>query len=61
MRASGDLAIALTLLRVVRGWTQDDLARAAGTANSSISEYERGKKVPELTTLQRRLVGPPLC
>ncbi|HYN20199.1 MAG TPA: helix-turn-helix transcriptional regulator, partial [Thermoanaerobaculia bacterium] len=44
---------ALTILRVVRGWTQDDLAKASGTPNSSISDYERGKKVPSLKTLER--------
>jgi transcriptional regulator with XRE-family HTH domain len=54
--AEGDLATALILLRIVRGWNQEDLARASGVTNSSISEYERGKKLPELATL-RRLMG----
>lgn len=49
----GELNVALTILRVVRGWTQDDLAKASGTPNSSISDYERGKKVPSLKTLER--------
>lgn len=54
--------MALTILRIARGWTQDDLARATGVANSSISEYERGRKVPELSTLRRLLdaMGYPL-
>lgn len=62
MRPSADLAITLTLLRVARGWTQDELAQASGVANSSISEYVRGRKVPELATLQRLLaaMGYPL-
>lgn len=60
--AAGDINVALTILRIVRGWTQDDLARAAGVANSAISEYERGKKVPELSTLRRLVdaMGYPL-
>jgi transcriptional regulator with XRE-family HTH domain len=50
-----DIGRAITLLRVVRGWSQDDLAKAAGIPNSSISEYERGRKIPELATLERLL------
>lgn len=49
----GELNVALVILRVVRGWTQDDLAKASGIPNSSISDYERGKKVPSLKTLER--------
>jgi len=49
----GELNVALTILRVVRGWTQDDLAKASGIPSSSISDYERGKKVPSLKTLER--------
>jgi transcriptional regulator with XRE-family HTH domain len=49
----GEVSVALTILRAVRGWTQDDLAKASGTPNSSISDYERGKKVPSLKTLER--------
>ena len=51
--AEGELNVALAILRVVRGWTQDDLAKASGTPNSSISDYERGKKAPSLKTLER--------
>lgn len=53
----GELNVALTILRVVRGWTQDDLAKASGTPNSSISDYERGKKVPSLKTLERLMAA----
>jgi transcriptional regulator with XRE-family HTH domain len=58
----GELSLALTVLRVVRGWNQDDLARAARIRNSAISDYERGKKLPELNTLQRLVdaMGYPL-
>lgn len=56
MRGGEDLGLALAVLRVIRGWSQADLARSAGVRNSSVSNYERGKKAPELKTLQR-LVG----
>ena len=46
-----DLALSLTLLRLARGWNQDTLAKASGITNSALSEYERGKKTPELKTL----------
>jgi transcriptional regulator with XRE-family HTH domain len=50
-----EIALALTLLRGVRGWNQDDLANASGIRNSAISDYERSRKVPELATLNRLL------
>jgi transcriptional regulator with XRE-family HTH domain len=58
----GELSVALTVLRAIRGWTQEDLARASGVRASSLSEYERGRKVPELKTLQRLVaaMGFPL-
>jgi transcriptional regulator with XRE-family HTH domain len=58
----GELSIVLTVLRVVRGWNQDDLARASGIRNTSLSDYERGRKVPELKTLRRLVaaMGYPL-
>lgn len=56
------IAIALTLLRSVRGWNQDALAKASGVRNSAISDYERGCKLPELATLRCLLdaMGYPL-
>jgi transcriptional regulator with XRE-family HTH domain len=53
---------ALAILRVVRGWNQDDLARASGVRPSQISDYERCRKVPELVTLRRMVeaMGFPL-
>lgn len=46
-----EVSLALAVLRVIRGWTQEDLADASGVRTSSLSEYERGKKTPELRTL----------
>ena len=59
---TGDMSVALAVLRVVRGWNQDDLAKASGVRNSAISDYERGRKVPELKTLERLVsaMGYPL-
>jgi len=58
-----NLGTALQLLRTVAGWSQDDLAKASGVRGSSISDYERGKIVPGLKTLQRllRAEGYPLA
>jgi len=49
----GDFSLALTILRLSRGWSQDRVAKATGITNSALSEYERGKKVPELKSLQK--------
>jgi tetratricopeptide (TPR) repeat protein len=38
------LGLALTLLRAARGWTQGDLAAAAGTVAGVISGYEKGTR-----------------
>jgi transcriptional regulator with XRE-family HTH domain len=51
----GDLGRAITILRVVRGWSQGILAKTSGVSPSAISEYERGRKTPELATLERIL------
>jgi transcriptional regulator with XRE-family HTH domain len=39
-----DLAIALTFLREGQGWSQTELAEAAGTTPKLISDYEAGRK-----------------
>jgi transcriptional regulator with XRE-family HTH domain len=49
----GDFSLALAILRISRGWSQDQLARAAGITNSALSEYERGKKIPELKSVRK--------
>jgi transcriptional regulator with XRE-family HTH domain len=55
-----DLALALAVVRVIRGWTQEELADASGVRASSISDYERGRKTPEMRTLQRLLAAMEL-
>jgi len=51
-----DFALALTILRQSRGWNQHQLSRATGITTSALSEYEHGKKMPELKNL-RKVVG----
>jgi transcriptional regulator with XRE-family HTH domain len=51
----GDLATALAVLRTVRGWSQQDLAKATGLRSRTISDYERGKMIPGLKTAQKLL------
>jgi len=55
MSYAGDLPTALTLLRIIRGLNQSELGELSGCPNSSISEYERGRKAPELPTLETLL------
>jgi transcriptional regulator with XRE-family HTH domain len=40
-------------LRVMRRWSQKDLARRMRTAQSAISEFEKGITEPRLSTIQR--------
>lgn len=39
-----DLAITLTFLRQGQGWSQTDLAEAAGTTSNVVNDYEAGRK-----------------
>src|ERR1700730_498042 len=57
-----ELSTALTVLRVIRGWNQTELAKAARMHSSAVSTYERGKIVPELRTIERLVsaMGFPL-
>lgn len=57
-----DLAITLAILRIIRRWSQSELAEAACVTNSAISDYERGKVDPQTQTLQKliRALGLPL-
>ncbi len=50
-----DLGVILALLRTGRGWSQAELARVSGVPASSVSQYETGKKLPELKSLMRML------
>jgi transcriptional regulator with XRE-family HTH domain len=52
-----ELDIALIILRVALRWKQNDLARASGIGNSSISDYERRKKVPGRKNLRKMLAS----
>jgi transcriptional regulator with XRE-family HTH domain len=52
-----DVGTILAVLRTIRKWTQDELARKARVRRSSISDYERGEKVPELETFDRLITA----
>ena len=58
-----ELGTALTVLRIVRGWSQEELAKSSGIRSGSISDYERARMVPGLKTLQRLMgaMGYPLA
>ncbi len=60
--ANDDLAVTLSILRMIRRWSQSELAESAGVTNSAISDYERGKVDPQTQTLQKlvRALGLPL-
>jgi transcriptional regulator with XRE-family HTH domain len=53
LEPQAEIGTTLTILRCARGWSQDDLARASGIRNTSLSDYERSRKLPELGTLDR--------
>jgi transcriptional regulator with XRE-family HTH domain len=61
--SGAELGTLLAVLRIVRGWNQEELAQAAGLRSGTISDYERGKMVPGLNALQRLLgaMGYPLA
>ena len=56
-REAADLGLALLLLRQARGLDQEELSRVSGICNSSISDYERGRKAPQIVALRRLLGG----
>jgi transcriptional regulator with XRE-family HTH domain len=62
MASVDDLAVTLAILRIIRRWSQSELAEVAGVTNSAISDYERGKVDPQTQTLQKlvRALGLPL-
>jgi transcriptional regulator with XRE-family HTH domain len=45
--------MALSVLRALSGWDQRTLASALALTSDTISEYERGKRIPKLETLHR--------
>src|SRR6476646_7310837 len=60
--SNDDLAVTLAILRIIRRWSQSQLAEVAGVTNSAISDYERGKVDPQSQTLKKlvRAFGLPL-
>ena len=48
-----DLRIAVAMLRALRGWSQAELAQAAGLGASAVSRYESGAQEPSLRTFDR--------
>ena len=55
-----DVKIAIGILRLLRGWTQEEMAREAGVHKSLLSLYEQGKTVPTPKTLSRLLAAVKL-
>ena len=51
--SQSNLPVCLALLRVSRGWNQDQLSTASGVRPASISSYERGKLTPSIKMLHR--------
>ncbi|HVT16590.1 MAG TPA: helix-turn-helix transcriptional regulator [Thermoanaerobaculia bacterium] len=56
-REVDDLGTVLGFLRALRGWSQEDLAAAAGLRQSTVSELEQGKKIPKPATRARLLAA----
>jgi len=52
-----DVGTVIHVLRVIQSLSQGDLAEVSGVRNSSISNYERGKAIPKLETLQKLAEG----
>jgi transcriptional regulator with XRE-family HTH domain len=42
----------IAVLWIVRGWSQLELARKAGIASGTVSDYERGEISPGIAALQ---------
>jgi transcriptional regulator with XRE-family HTH domain len=52
-RRAYELGRAVRELRVARGWSQTDLARAARMTQSAIARFESGGTVPTIPVLER--------
>lgn len=50
-------AVSLAMLRIIRRMSQGDLAKASGVTNSAVSDYERRKVDPQVSTLRKLLRG----
>lgn len=53
--STGDLRIALSFLRMLRGWTQAQMAEAAGVDKTVICAYEMGRRAPRPRSLNKLL------
>jgi transcriptional regulator with XRE-family HTH domain len=51
------IGVALAVLRIIRDWSQGELAAAAGIRAGSISDYERGKMKPSLKAVNRLIAA----
>jgi ribosome-binding protein aMBF1 (putative translation factor) len=52
-RRAHELGRAVRTLREARGWSQSQLARAAGMAQPAVARFEAGGTVPTLPVLER--------
>jgi ribosome-binding protein aMBF1 (putative translation factor) len=52
-RLAFELGVAVRELRLARGWSQADLAAAAGMTQSAVARFEAGGTVPTLPVLGR--------
>ncbi len=52
-RRCGERMKTIRQLREERGWSQDQLARRLGVGQGTVSNWERGLKVPQPRTLRR--------
>lgn len=53
MRSPSEGGFAILLMRTLRGWTQSEMAKKIGTAQSVISKYESGDRHPSFRTLEK--------
>jgi transcriptional regulator with XRE-family HTH domain len=62
MTTGHDVGANLKRIRDEAGLSQEDLMELAGVHRTQISEYERGERVPKLSTLERfsRALDVPL-
>ncbi|MBX6169556.1 MAG: helix-turn-helix transcriptional regulator [Thermobispora bispora] len=52
-RLAYELGKAVRTMRETRGWSQSDLARAAGMTQSAVARFEAGGTVPTLPVIER--------
>ncbi len=55
-----DAKVVVAFLRLLRGWTQTELAEAAGLSASAVSRYESGDIVPSREALEEIAVATGL-